>query len=325
MKKSQSSSKEDQKKEQNNSEKNIVQDSPIKEEISIGNKKHIYKSDGAKVERAYSTFQQKKDYINSNENKSEPSKTSSRYTQNIEQKHDNKKDFRFEKATYHGHTIYKCSETNRVPKTKKDFTQKPIDIQKEDNKESIDGNKIEEIPLSAADIWKNAAKILDSKKVVKKPQTTTKEEMPEKKKEKKTYTQNEFVDALKHSILNRCTIKKTKISSNKVQVPDFFPKKPIHIFSGPDVYQMLDIDTLFFIFYFSRNERQVFSARELKKYSWRYHTKYNTWFQRLEEPKLITEYYEQGIFLFFDFEVTWTNRKKKDFTFEYKYLENIEM
>ena len=127
------------------------------------------------------------------------------------------------------------------------------------------------------------------------------------------------------SILHQCTMKTPYESNEKVSVPDFFPKKPIHIFDGPDVYSKLDIDTLFFIFYFSKDENQVFSARELKKYSWRYHTKYNTWFQRLEEPKLITEYYEQGVFLFFDFEVTWTNRKKKDFTFEYKYLENIEM
>jgi CCR4-NOT transcription complex subunit 3 len=106
----------------------------------------------------------------------------------------------------------------------------------------------------------------------------------------------------------------------------FFPKQPLHVFVGPEIYRNLDIDTLFFIFYFQPGTiKQYFAAKELKNYSWRFHTKYLTWFQRLEEPKLITEDYEQGVFLFFDYDVTWSNRKKKDFTFEYKYLENVEM
>lgn len=36
------------------------------------------------------------------------------------------------------------------------------------------------------------------------------------------------------------------------------------------------------------------AAKELKKQSWRYHKKYLTWFQRHEEPKEITNDYEQG-------------------------------
>jgi CCR4-NOT transcriptional regulation complex NOT5 subunit len=35
------------------------------------------------------------------------------------------------------------------------------------------------------------------------------------------------------------------------------------------------------------------AARELKKQLWRYHKKYLTWFQRHEEPKEITNDYEQ--------------------------------
>ena len=34
------------------------------------------------------------------------------------------------------------------------------------------------------------------------------------------------------------------------------------------------------------------AAKALKKLSWRFHTKFMTWFQRLEEPKTITDDYE---------------------------------
>jgi len=35
------------------------------------------------------------------------------------------------------------------------------------------------------------------------------------------------------------------------------------------------------------------AAKALKKQSWRFHTKYMMWFQRHEEPKTITEDFEQ--------------------------------
>ena len=38
---------------------------------------------------------------------------------------------------------------------------------------------------------------------------------------------------------------------------------------------------------------QYLAAKALKKQSWRFHTKYMMWFQRHEEPKTITEDYEQ--------------------------------
>ena len=40
---------------------------------------------------------------------------------------------------------------------------------------------------------------------------------------------------------------------------------------------------------------QYLAAKALKKQSWRFHTKYMMWFQRHEEPKTITEDYEQVI------------------------------
>lgn len=49
--------------------------------------------------------------------------------------------------------------------------------------------------------------------------------------------------------------------------------------------------------------QQYFAAKELKKQSWRYHRKYNTWFQRHEEPKVATDEYEQGTYVYFDFHI----------------------
>jgi len=79
---------------------------------------------------------------------------------------------------------------------------------------------------------------------------------------------------------------------------------------------------LFFIFYYQQGTyQQYLAARELKKQSWRYHKKYLTWFQRHEEPKEITNDYEQGTYVYFDYETGWCQRKKTEFTFEYRYLE----
>ena len=50
---------------------------------------------------------------------------------------------------------------------------------------------------------------------------------------------------------------------------------------------------------------QVFAARELKKNSWRFHKQYLTWFQRLEEPKVITDEYEQGTYVYWDYDQQW--------------------
>lgn len=57
------------------------------------------------------------------------------------------------------------------------------------------------------------------------------------------------------------------------------------------------------------------AAKELKKQSWRFHKKYLTWFQRHEEPKIITEDYEQGTYIYFDYEGAWCQRKKTEFRF----------
>lgn len=44
---------------------------------------------------------------------------------------------------------------------------------------------------------------------------------------------------------------------------------------------------------FQGTKAQYLAAKALKKQSWRFHTRYMMWFQRHEEPKTITEDYEQ--------------------------------
>lgn len=109
------------------------------------------------------------------------------------------------------------------------------------------------------------------------------------------------------------------------KTPAFFPKHPYVMFNNPNFYKKFDLDTLFFIFYyFKGNVQQTYAAIRLKYYAWRYHLKYKMWFQRLDEPNLITCEYEKGEFLFFDYETTWNFMKKNDFVFEYYYLEHNE-
>lgn len=68
------------------------------------------------------------------------------------------------------------------------------------------------------------------------------------------------------------------------------------------------------------NIDRYLAAKELKRQSWRFHVKYLTWFQRHSEPQAITEEYEQGVYVYFDWEGSWCQRKKSDFRFEYRYL-----
>lgn len=69
------------------------------------------------------------------------------------------------------------------------------------------------------------------------------------------------------------------------------------------MFEKFDTDTLFFIFYYQQGTlQQYLAAKELKRQSWRYHKKYLTWFQRHEEPKEITADYEQGTYVYFDYE-----------------------
>lgn len=110
---------------------------------------------------------------------------------------------------------------------------------------------------------------------------------------------------------------------NPYPTPPSYPTTPSQIFDHAAIFEKLGPDCLFFIFYYAQGTyQQYLAARELKKQSWRYHKKYMTWFQRHEEPKVTTDEYEQGTYVYFDYETGWCQRIKSDFRFEYSYLED---
>lgn len=110
---------------------------------------------------------------------------------------------------------------------------------------------------------------------------------------------------------------------NPYPTPASYPATPSTLFDNPAVFEKLGTDCLFFIFYYAQGTyQQYLAARELKKQSWRFHKKYMTWFQRHEEPKVTTDEYEQGTYVYFDYETGWCTRIKQDFRFEYSYLED---
>lgn len=92
----------------------------------------------------------------------------------------------------------------------------------------------------------------------------------------------------------------------KYNTPSYYPQEPFPSSDDPSFYSKIDTDTLFYIFYYRQNTyQQYMAAKALKSQSWRFHKQYQTWFQRHEEPKTITEEYEQGTYRFFDYESTW--------------------
>ena len=94
----------------------------------------------------------------------------------------------------------------------------------------------------------------------------------------------------------------------RFNTPPHYPQDTLPIFDDPRLYETgrIDTDTLFYIFYYRQGTyQQYLAAKSLKSQSWRFHKQYQTWFQRHEEPKNITEDFEQGTYRFFDYESTW--------------------
>jgi CCR4-NOT transcriptional regulation complex NOT5 subunit len=76
--------------------------------------------------------------------------------------------------------------------------------------------------------------------------------------------------------------------------PPYYPQSPHPLLNQAWVYSTFEVETLFFIFYYLPGTfSQHLAAKELKSQSWRFHTKYMTWFQRHSEPQAITDEYEQ--------------------------------
>jgi len=112
---------------------------------------------------------------------------------------------------------------------------------------------------------------------------------------------------------------------NPCHTPGYYPQAPPPGSDTIDFFQRLSTETLFFIFYYMEGTKaQYLAAKALKKQSWRFHTKYMMWFQRHEEPKMINDEFEQGTYIYFDYE-KWGQRKKEGFTFEYRFLEDRDL
>ncbi|GFU38228.1 CCR4-NOT transcription complex subunit 3 [Nephila pilipes] len=150
------------------------------------------------------------------------------------------------------------------------------------------------------------------------------------------YPQNSFTEDQKHalSILEVASKHLPKpMDSLKIRyngpggpapTPDYYPATAPNC-NTIEFFQRLSTETLFFIFYFLQGTKaQYYAAKALKTKSWRFHTMFMMWFQRHEEPKTITDDFEQGTYVYFDFE-RWMQRKKEGFTFEYKYLEDKDL
>jgi len=85
-----------------------------------------------------------------------------------------------------------------------------------------------------------------------------------------------------------------------------YPQEPLDTLDDGRLYSRIEPDTLFYVFYYKQGTyQQYLAAKALKDMSWRFHKQYQTWFQRHEEPKNITEEFEQGTYRFFDYESTW--------------------
>ncbi|RRT60108.1 hypothetical protein BHE74_00027385, partial [Ensete ventricosum] len=123
---------------------------------------------------------------------------------------------------------------------------------------------------------------------------------------------------------------KNYVPRHPAVTPSSYPQTQAPIVDNPAFWERLGLDplgtdALFFAFYY----QQYLAARELKRQSWRFHKKFNTWFQRHEEPKVTNDNFERGNYVYFDFHIAndgsqhgWCQRIKTDFTFEYDFLED---
>lgn len=117
------------------------------------------------------------------------------------------------------------------------------------------------------------------------------------------------------------TRSKLEIVKSSYQGHPSYPNKSL--FNYPSHYKKLELDSLFFIFYHQPGTYQQFlAAKELKSKDWIYHKRFQTWFQRIGEPKVVAEDREKGMYTYFDFETSWSQKRKADFEFEYANLEN---
>nr|QOW64974.1 hypothetical protein [Lymnaea stagnalis] len=144
---------------------------------------------------------------------------------------------------------------------------------------------------------------------------------------KEQHYQSAMVDAAFHHLPHPSDSERMRhfLPRNPCLTASYYPSASFPHADTVEFYQRCGTETLFFIFYYMEGTKaQYLAAKALKKQSWRFHTKYMMWFQRHEEPKQITEEFEMGTYIYFDYE-KWGQKKKEGFTFEYRYLEDRDL
>lgn len=92
------------------------------------------------------------------------------------------------------------------------------------------------------------------------------------------------------------------------------------------------LETAFYSFYQQPGTlQQYIAAQYLRSKSWRYHRMVRAWFLRQSEPLVVTDTYERGNYMYFDFNFPkapggegWTYRFKQDMTIEFGAISGIE-
>jgi CCR4-NOT transcription complex subunit 3 len=136
------------------------------------------------------------------------------------------------------------------------------------------------------------------------------------------------VHMLKQSMINLPEGLETEKSTiytprNSYNTHPAFPTQPPSATDSAALFERLPMDALFLAFYYQQGTyQQHLASKQLKKHSWRFHKKYMTWFQRHEEPKIASTEFEEGTYVYFDYESGWCQRIKSEFKFEYAYLED---
>lgn len=136
------------------------------------------------------------------------------------------------------------------------------------------------------------------------------------------------IHMLKQSMINLPEVIETDKSTiytprNSYNTHPSFPTQPPSMADSAALFERLPMDALFLAFYYQQGTyQQHLASKQLKKHSWRFHKKYMTWFQRHEEPKIASAEFEEGTYVYFDYESGWCQRIKSEFKFEYAYLED---
>jgi CCR4-NOT transcriptional regulation complex NOT5 subunit len=106
-------------------------------------------------------------------------------------------------------------------------------------------------------------------------------------------------------------------------LPPGFPHTPNLKLCQPASLKKLDLQALFYIFFFSPDTpQQYFVAQELKKRDWQFHMRYHTWFKRVADPTEKKDTYEVARFDYFDTSAAegWCVRPRQGFRMEYEHL-----